>query len=451
MAEQPSIAILVPTATASGREVVEGIAEFVQEHGPWFVCFEPRGPHEPPRIPERWTGDGIIAAVDDPGQLEALARPGIPIVSVGTATIDPRRLPQVGVDAELAGRLAAQHLLDAGLRSFAFIGVNRGFGAVDERLEPGFVARIAAAGGVVRSYAAAADAGVSHRGSLEHLAAWLGEGDLPVGLLAATDSDVLAVIEAGRIAGLRVPEDVAIVAGEHDPLTARLAGIGISAVDAPRQAVGHAAARMLRTLMQGLPLAERRFLITPSGVIGRDSSDGVAVADELVRDALVMIREHLGESLRVRDLARRLGVARRTLESRFRAAIDRSPGEAIRRLLVEKAARLLLDTRLPLARVAELCGYAESRLLTAHFRQVHGVTPTAWRRDRRTGGRAVAGAPRGPETEARSAEAIEVKPGSPARAGSRPVDVAGDPEAARVAGATRTETDPSSSEPSDGR
>ncbi len=433
MADQPSIAILVPTATASGREIVEAIAEFMQEHGPWFVFFEPRGPHEPPRVPDRWSGDGIIAVVDDPGHVEALARLGIPLVSVGVATGDPAVLPRVGVDAEVGGRLAAEHLLDAGLRRFAFIGVDCGFGAVDVRLEPAFIARIAAAGGLVRSYVPPADPDLSHRGALEHLAAWLAECEPPVGLLAAADADVLAVIEAGRIAGLRVPEDVAIVAAEHDPLTARLAGIGISAIDAPRQAVGHAAAAMLLNLMEGRPLAERRVWIPPSGVIGRDSTDGVAVADELVRDALVLIREHLGESLRVRDLARRLGVARRTLESRFRAAIDRSPGEAIRRLRVEKAARLLLDTRLPLARVAELCGYAEPRLLTAHFRQVHGVTPTVWRRDHRVTGRAAA-ASRAPETEVRSAEAIEVKPARPTPAGSGGREAAGGSRASEAAG-----------------
>lgn len=417
MADHPSIAILVPTATASGREIVEGIAEYVQEHGPWFMFFEPRGPHEPPRVPERWTGDGIIAAVDDVRDLDALTRAGVPLVSVGVAAVDVDRVPSVRLDAEAAARLAAEHLLDAGLRNFAFVGVHRAFGAVDERLEPAFLARIGEAGAPVRTCPPPTDPEPGHQASREHLAAWLAEGRLPVGVLAATDADVLAVIEAGRLAGLRIPEDVAIVATAHDPLTSRLAGLGISAVDVPGQAIGHAAARMLARLFEGGVLEHREVRLAPSGVVGRESTDGVAVADELVRDALVMIREHLDQPLRVRDLARQLGVARRTLESRFRAAIDRSPGEAIRRLRVEKAARLLLDTRLPLSRVAALCGYAEPRLLTAHFRQVHGMTPTVWRRDRRPSGRAAA-APTAPSATARSAGAIEAKPGLGAAAGA---------------------------------
>lgn len=417
MADHPSIAILVPTATAAGREIVEGIAEYVQEHGPWFMFFEPRGPHEPLRVPERWAGDGIIAAVDDARDLDALTRAGVPLVSVGVAAVDPGRVPSVRVDAEAAGRLAAEHLLDAGLRSFAFIGVHRAFGAADERLEPAFLDRIGEAGASVRIFPPPADPEAGHPGARDRLAAWLADGRLPVGVLAATDADVLAVIEAGRLAGLRIPEDVAIVAAVHDPLTSRLAGLGISAVDVPGQAIGHAAARMLARLFAGDAIEPREVRVVPSGVVGRESTDGVAVADELVRNALVMIREHLDEPLRVRDLARHLGVARRTLESRFRAAIDRSPGEAIRRLRVEKAARLLLDTRLPLARVAALCGYAEPRLLTAHFRQVHGMTPTVWRRERRPAARPSAG-PAAPSAAARSAEAIEAKPGLGTSAGS---------------------------------
>jgi LacI family transcriptional regulator len=394
--DYPNVAILVQTSTAWGREIVEGIAEFVQERGPWLVFIESRGLHEPARIPPRWRGDGIIARVDSPELARQIEELRIPAVNVAWSSADPLRIPNVRVDDEVCGTLAAEHLLEAGLPAFGYVGQDGRPPFMNERIRETFAGRLAASGATVRNYVPPMGSGTSFRAEIEHLAGWLRGFGRPVGILAFGDAEARLVIDACRIAGLRVPEDVAIVGAEQDPLMSALGGIGISSVNINGQVIGYRAAELLAAMMRGetAPAVTR---IAPTGVIGRESTDGTAVSDELVREALVFIRDHITSQLRVRDLARELGVARRTLESRFRAAVDRSPGEAIRRLRVEKAARLLSDTQLPLARVAELCGYAEPRLLTAHFRQVHGVTPTSYRRSQRSGGTDEAAAGSGAE------------------------------------------------------
>lgn len=435
MPDHPNVAILVQTSTAWGREIVEGIAEYVQERGPWLVFIEPRGLHEQLRVPSRWRGDGIIARVDSPELARQIEDLRIPCVNVAWSSADPTRIPNVRVDDEACGSLAAEHLLECGLPAFGYVGQQARPAFMNERLRETFAGRLAAAGATVRPYVPpSAGAEETWRAGLEHLAGWLRGFGRPVGILAFGDAEARMVLDACRLAGLRVPEDVAIVAAEQDPLMSALGGIGISAVNIRGQTVGYRAAEMLDRLMRGQPPVSPVVRIAPAGVVGRDSTDGTAVSDELVREALVYIRDHITAPLRVRELARELGVARRTLESRFRAAIDRSPGEAIRRLRVEKAARLLSDTQLPLARVAELCGYAEPRLLTAHFRQIHGVTPTNYRRARRPSAgdpREAAGAAGPPMVEtgretdgpevaegARSTGSIEAKPGP-----ERPVPV----------------------------
>lgn len=385
MSDRPNVAILVQTATAWGRDVVEGIAEYVQEHGPWLIFVEPRGLHERLSVPARWRGDGIIARVDHPELAEQIASLGVPAVNVAWSSVDPSIVPSVRVDDDRCGALAAEHLIDCGLRAFGYVGQSPRTGYMNERLFDAFAARASRAGGAVRRYVEPDIAGrpMPWRDSLEHLAAWLRGFGRPIGVFVFGDAEARLVVQACALAGLRVPEDVAIVGSEQDPLMSALCGMGISAINHHPQSVGYKAAEMLHAMMQGRTLESRLLKVPPTGVVGRESTDGTAVSDPLVRDALVFIRDHIREPIRVRDLARHLGVARRTLESRFRAAIERSPGEAIRRLRVERAARLLSDTPMPLARVAELCGYAEPRLLTAHFRQVHGMTPTAYRRERR--------------------------------------------------------------------
>ncbi|MFK7960730.1 MAG: substrate-binding domain-containing protein [Phycisphaerales bacterium] len=390
MIERSSVAILVQTSTSWGRELVEGIAEYVQEHGPWIVFVEPRGLLERLSVPETWRGDGIIARIDRPELYQQIVELGVPAVNVSWSSVDPTHVPSVRVDDEACGELAADHLVDAGLRSFGYVGQRSRSVFMNERLFDGFSGRLARSGFAARAYAdretASRLSAMPFREELEHLAGWLKGFGEPVGLLAFGDAEARLIVQACELVGLRVPEDVAIVGSEQDALMSSLCGMGISSVNLNGQSVGYRAAAMLDDMMNGRPLTNRMVRIPPAGVVGRESTDGTAVKDELVREALVFIRDHIAEPIRVRDLAQRLGVARRTLESRFRNAIGRSPGEAIRRLRVEKAARLLADTQLPLGKVAERCGYAEPRLLTAHFRQIHEMTPTAYRKLRRQGG-----------------------------------------------------------------
>lgn len=54
-------------------------------------------------------------------------------------------------------------------------------------------------------------------------------------------------------------------------------------------------------------------------------------------------------------------------------------GDYVRRLRVDRAARLLRTTRRPLIDIALDCGFAGAAQFSRSFRAVHGTTPSAWR------------------------------------------------------------------------
>lgn len=54
-------------------------------------------------------------------------------------------------------------------------------------------------------------------------------------------------------------------------------------------------------------------------------------------------------------------------------------GDYVRRLRVDRAARLLRDTRRPLIDIALDCGFAGAAQFSRSFRAVHATTPSAWR------------------------------------------------------------------------
>lgn len=121
------------------------------------------------------------------------------------------------------------------------------------------------------------------------------------------------------------------------------------------------------------------ILIPPTGVTPRQSSDILAFKDPLLRNAIRFIRDHAHEPIQVQDILSHAPLSRRMLEIRFREELGRSPASEIRRVRLDRAKRLLMETDLTLPRVAEACGFAEPSSLARTFRKVFGMSPTSYR------------------------------------------------------------------------
>ncbi|WP_108662426.1 GlxA family transcriptional regulator [Acuticoccus kandeliae] len=107
--------------------------------------------------------------------------------------------------------------------------------------------------------------------------------------------------------------------------------------------------------------------------------------DELVRRALVVMRETIEAPLTVTRLAQRLNVNRRTLERRFADALKLSPHEAARAIRLAKVKQLLQDPGESITRIAAETGFCDVSHLVRTFRAAEGMTPQAWRRTHRQG------------------------------------------------------------------
>ena len=71
-------------------------------------------------------GDGVIARVGTRKLAKGLGRLGVPIVNLRSAILDVN-YPRVGSDNVAVAHLGAEHLLDLGLKNFAFCNTPRGF------------------------------------------------------------------------------------------------------------------------------------------------------------------------------------------------------------------------------------------------------------------------------------------------------------------------------------
>lgn len=367
------------------RDILHGVKAFAADRPRWV--FTPiatdRRALEAPLAKKQ---DGFIAHVFTEALAEALARLRRPVVNV-SGVLPELPFPRVIVDHEAVGQMAARHLLDRGVRQFAFVGFPHH--AFSLGREAGFVGELERAGCQAAVFHDRLQKLSDPTGLWrwnESLLAWLRSLTKPLGLFASNDSQGVQLSEYCRHLQFSVPDEVSIVGVDDDDLLCDLARPSLSSVALPGKRIGLEAARMLEQLILGEGLSESRLVLPPVRVVVRASSDIQALPDADVAAAVRYIRDHADEPFEVCDLLAAVPVSRRSLERRFRRHLQRGIWEEIRRAHLERAKTLLVDTDLPMSIVAQRSGFTDSRQLSIVFRQATGGTPTQFRQQHRIRG-----------------------------------------------------------------
>jgi transcriptional regulator GlxA family with amidase domain len=63
--------------------------------------------------------------------------------------------------------------------------------------------------------------------------------------------------------------------------------------------------------------------------------------------------------------------------------VGRPPGHELQRVRIERAKKLLLESREKLNVIAELCGYRSANSFWSAFKQATGVSPKLYRQNQR--------------------------------------------------------------------
>jgi LacI family transcriptional regulator len=183
-----------------------------------------------------------------------------------------------------------------------------------------------------------------------------------------------------RLAGLRVPEDIALVGVDNDVVECELLAPPLSSVMLPWQQLGHSAAQLVERILDGHPLHGQRLLTAPIAVVARRSSEATAIEDVLVAKAVRWIHEHAEQRVNVALVARAVGGGRKRLERRFRRVLDRTVQQEIRRARVNLAKALLRTTPFGNTEIAKRSGFTNAALLSIAFKREVGMPPGVYRR-----------------------------------------------------------------------
>ncbi len=373
----PKVMLLIESSRSSGRELLHGIVNYVRLQGPWSFYWEPRGMGQPAPAGD-WRPDGII--LRDSERLDEILAYQVPTVVVGHSKEQVPGMVNIITDSDRISRIAAEHLLACGLTHFAFCGFgNRPWSRA--RLGA-FADQLRKEGYEMLSYESDERPPGLNGWQQESamLAAWLISLPKPVGIMGCNDDRAQQVIEACKLAGLQVPEEVAVIGADNDELVCDLADPPLSSVAINFERAGYEAATVLARLMRGEQLEQPRIDVHPTHVVERRSTNMTAVEDAQVARALQYIRSHSREPMQVDDVVRAAGVSRRVLEKRFRRVLRRSVLEEIRRARIAEITRLLVDTDASVLYIAVNTGFTGIEHIARYFRASVGMSPSEYRR-----------------------------------------------------------------------
>ena len=373
---QPRIALFL---LESKKEILLGIARYVRQHGPWKLYLQQTEDSQGlPQWLSKWQGEGIIGRIATEEAAKVIRSTGLPFVDVRGRIRDPQ-IPLIRVDDEAIGKMAAEHLLDRGFKHFGYYGM-AGESWSQQRCESFCNAILAARGSFKRFEQAWSVAGPTGWEKIERqLSEWLSRLPRPAGVLAGSDKLGQRLLSAARRAEVRVPEELAVVGVDDERATCEICDPPLSSVIVDSEQHGYKAAELLDALMRGEPPPTEPILIKPSGIRTRQSSDILAIDDPYIADAVRFIRENACDGVGVSELLREVPLSRSVLQRRFRRIFGRTANEMIVEVRLKRAQQLLVESDLPIARIAEIAGFRYQRYLGAVFQKKLGITPFQYR------------------------------------------------------------------------
>ena len=229
----------------------------------------------------------IVLPIDgrpDPFLFRHLLDDGFPIVLID------RHIVGLSVDAVLPDNVggafvAVSHLIELGHRRIAFIssdnltttsvlerlqGYQQALRASDIPAEPELIfARIPA----IPPDGTDEDRVV--QSNARRIVRFLSSRPLPTAVFALHDRIAISVLEAAAELGLRVPDDLAIVGFDDDPLAQKLR-VPLTTIAQPRDQIGRTAARMIADRIEGRRIETARVVLPTQLVIRRSSGSSIA-------------------------------------------------------------------------------------------------------------------------------------------------------------------------------
>jgi len=198
----------------------------------------------------------VVTSVLTPQQISRFERVGLPMVVIDAINPPRAEITSIGSTNFTGGLTATQHLLDLGHRRIGHITGPLTLACSVARLH-GYRAALENAG-LPSTDALVGTGPFTYESGVSFASAWLTGAEPPTAVFAGSDQMAFGVIEAARLHGLRVPDDLSVV-GYDDTFAAHTSSPPLTCVHQPLRQMGALAIETLLRIGAGEAVASHHM------------------------------------------------------------------------------------------------------------------------------------------------------------------------------------------------
>jgi len=373
MQDLKKIALLIETSTSYGRELIRGIARYANLNTSWIFFNEPRGITD--KLPQirKWKPDGIIMR-DTPENMKLL-KLKIPIIVSIRYEKRVENFPNIISDSDGIGKMACEYFRNKGFTRFAFCGFDN-MPWSHERQQAFRQSLVPKEHFYIYENK---KSNLDYEQELKWLAKWLESLPKPIALLACNDVKGAKIIEACKLAQIKIPQDIAILGVNNDDMICEITSPSLSSIALDIAKAGYEAGKTLDRIIKKRIIDVDEIIVKPKGIITRMSTDFFAINDVIVAHSLHYISENDKRIIQVSDVAKYVGTNRRNLERRFRQILGRSVHQEIKRTKIEAISKVLIETDIPISEIAFNMGFNDDHHISRYFKSIKNISPLKFR------------------------------------------------------------------------
>lgn len=198
----------------------------------------------------------VVTSAVSEGDRKQLQKAGIPLVVVDPANYNVADAPSISATNWTGGLDSTDHLTALGHRRIAAIGGRPSLLCSMARVD-GYRAALDRAG-IPRDETLVRWGNFDHESGFREASELLDLPDPPTAIFAGSDQQAFGVVQAARVRGLRVPEDLSVVGFDDLPMS-RWAAPPLTTVRQPLFEMGRLAAETLLSINDGRPPRSHRI------------------------------------------------------------------------------------------------------------------------------------------------------------------------------------------------
>jgi two-component system, response regulator YesN len=111
-----------------------------------------------------------------------------------------------------------------------------------------------------------------------------------------------------------------------------------------------------------------------------DANTKMDSTKETIRKAITYIDQHLKEELTLKEVAAQVHLNPSYFSVLFKEQVKLNFSEYVTRRRIQRAKELVISTTLPINEIAEMAGYKTSKYFIKIFKEMEGMTPSAYRK-----------------------------------------------------------------------